>query len=501
MKDIDFDELDRAVTSLLGKPSGGGVSQPPKAPSAPSQPEPQRATQQQPQAQQASSVTPAMSQDKPQTPVSQMVQPKATPSESRPTESQSPVSQMQIAKPAVTALQKPMPKPSTVAKPEELSVNNTKFPISPAAPSRVEKPAAPAVRAAGVGSQQSQGIQNRRPSGRFMDFVQPSSGNGGRPVQSLASAKQSPLNSANTAGDVKKTDFVAKEPETLPKQAPVQSHPQQPQMQNPLANRPSRASHVGKSVTPPGETSRSLDDLVPRKPRTEDTTPLATDEKSVKPSFVGSLLGKKNDEPLLEEKVASHPEIKSTRKQTEDIPSPFLTDTKVAKRPLGSAVKPAASLRTFAAEESVDKTVSAPKDEVNEQLAPKPTSLPPELGQDIVAVEARDPHATSRPDTPPAYPPEKEAPSLSQKKPVTTVNSASQAAHTATLSIPQQYKAKQATPDKTPRSIYDTEEYHTPLPTAAAKKRKSHPVVWVFVVVLLLALGAGLGVAVYFLFG
>src|SRR5690606_17603393 len=139
----------------------------------------------------------------------------------------------------------------------------------------------------------------------------------------------------------------------------------------------------------------------------------------------------------------------------------------------------------------VSESSSAPKEESDGQLAPKPTSLPPELGQDIVAVEARDPHATNRPDTPLAYPPEETKSPQSQK--VMTARSASQAAHTATLSIPQQYRAKQASPDKTPRSIYDTEEYHTPLPTAAVKKKKSHPIVWILIVILLLAVGAGLG--------
>lgn len=497
MKDIDFDELDRAVTSLLGKPSGSNAMQPPKAPAAP-QPEPehQRAPQQ-PQPQATPSVT--VPQPKPERLSNETAKAQTPSLKSRPN-TERPAPQTQVAKPAVTTLQKPVSQPSVVAKPEELGANNTKFPITPATPSRTAKSAAAPTRGATGDGQQNQGMQNRRPSGRFMDFVQPNAtgGNGNsRQVAkpSTPALKSSTPNSANTTDGVKKPEPTEKTPIAPPKQTPSS----ETRPQNPLMNRPSRASHVGKSLMPPEESSRSLDNLVPRKPRTENTAQ-PTEEKSAKPSFVNSFLGKK-DNSLLEEKAASHPETSSLRKQTEDIPSPFVTGAKVEKRPLGSAVKQAApsSQRPQPEEKPVSESSSAPKEESDGQLAPKPTSLPPELGQDIVAVEARDSHATNRPDTPLAYPPEETKSPQSQK--VMTARSASQAAHTATLSIPQQYRAKQASPDKTPRSIYDTEEYHTPLPTAAVKKKKSHPIVWILIVILLLAVGAGLGVAVYFLFG
>lgn len=518
MNDIDFDELDQAVTSLLGKPTGGGDGAEKAKPQSPQQtPQP---VHQEP------------AQIPPQKPVPSLVTKSFTPpkrSEGERSRGETPVMSnesesnrppSQVGPLASTSLQKSEPKPSTLARSTELSASNTKFPITPTAPVSEPRPIAKPVPAASpvtpaapkpkpASPSMSRGAvmngMHRRPGGRFMDVVHPAAPKPKEAPQRPASVPPSTPPQTPAQPVVSPKVPTSPDPERMAPQVKVSASPQ-----NPLVNRPSRVSHAGKAISVPSSaSSQQLDDLVPRKPQAAPPAPPANNDRSseqpAKASTFGALFGKKTaDEPLLSEKAASHPETTSASKAAEGIPSPFLTDTKVQKRPLGGLMssnshtdkplptakpKPAMHMPSFAEKDE-------PK-ESEEQLAPTPTSLPPELAQDIVEVEARDPKSSERPDTPPAFAPEKPK----NPQPVSTARSAGQAASTATLSIPQQYKTRQSEPDKTPRSIYDTEEYHKPLPAASSKKKKAHPAVWTLLVILLLAVGAGLGVAVYFLFG
>lgn len=485
MTDIDFDELDRAVSSLLGKPGegaapasprpqptaeGGQPAQPtratvpadrPSAPSAPAKPSVSPASESSESAAQPSTPAPTKPEDNTKFPI--------TPS----TPSSTPPTPQRTDNPAQKAS---MPeKPSTV---QQTSPTTSAVPRQPAIasaqpPKQSTPPVAPPPSSSSAVPSRS---SMPRRSGRFMDVVHPS-------------AQNSPIDEA------RKTQATQAQP------APA-------------------VSRVGRDIATPSATQSNTTDTieakkvnalssVPKPPeQKEESTSASAKSAPVKSSTLSALFGKKSstqqDEPLLTEKTQSHPETQA-KTSKEEVSSPFLANAKVEKRPLGStaatqpsdrpikpAIKPPLPNVESEKDDQLDTTSLNAKNDTQQPAS----TVPPELKQDIVSIEASDTEfgGTERPDTPPALPPEKSS--------VKTAQSASQAAaNTATLSIPQQYKAKQNQPDTTPRSIYDTDEYHKPLAAPVAKKKRAHPAVWILLTILLLAIGAGLGVAAYFVLG
>jgi len=169
--------------------------------------------------------------------------------------------------------------------------------------------------------------------------------------------------------------------------------------------------------------------------------------------------------------------------QPTDAPkSPFITDAKVEKRPLGAFSDPSAqpAAAAEAATESTDVlTQPDVKPSDDEQLPPQVTDksdepLPPELSSDLVSLEGTDQGDAAEPTTAPAV----EAPSVPQ----------------VTVSIPQQYKeaARAEAADEHP--VFAAED-HAPLPVT---KKKSSPLIWILLIVLILAIVAGAGAYWYF---
>lgn len=436
MKDIDFDELDRAVSSLLGKPQT-------KQPTAQSPPS-------------AENTLAPQTSPEPQRPSQPPVQERAEPSASR---------------------------------------QNTTFPITPASPSSVQgAPARPttspsnpnantrqnapssAAQPSSASSQAPERPLASRRAGRFMDVVHPSAAAQDRTVKPESSSgstvSTSPSKVSRVGRDIQSPTVAT--PESLPSE---QKEPSQPK---------------ATTFTPPKA----------------DIPPVSAPPKNAvqEPARKQPLQDKQNSGPLLADHTTSHPETPIGRKSAEEVSSPFLTDAKVKKRPLGGlggekrATEPqpisAPAIQTAALNAKKEIT-NSPQDQPRNDIQKPASTLPPELKEDIVAVESSDTEneAATRPDTPPALPPEKKAG-------VKSARAASEAAASnAAMSIPQQYRAKQPASDTAPRSIYDTDEYHKPLSSPQQKKKKTHPVVWVLLVILLLAVGAGLGVAAYFLLG
>ena len=66
-------------------------------------------------------------------------------------------------------------------------------------------------------------------------------------------------------------------------------------------------------------------------------------------------------------------------------------------------------------------------------------------------------------------------------------------------SIPQQYSESPSTGDQSSGSIYDTDNYHQPIVDAKATKKKSHALKWVLGSISLLVLGGAAGVGYFFL--
>jgi hypothetical protein len=183
--------------------------------------------------------------------------------------------------------------------------------------------------------------------------------------------------------------------------------------------------------------------------------------------------------------------------------SPFLSDAKVEKRPLGG------SAIAFAGSDLADQSTApaagdgadAPKDEdhSNSQLPASPTEqpvqLPEELQGDLMAIES-DTHMglPKTEETHPTVEPE--------SHPDTTVSEAKteveapREVSAGPISIPQQYREEPSTTPEESGTIYDTDSYHQPLSHPAKKKSGW---LWVVAIVVILLLGAAGGAALYFL--
>lgn len=183
--------------------------------------------------------------------------------------------------------------------------------------------------------------------------------------------------------------------------------------------------------------------------------------------------------------------------------SPFLSDAKVEKRPLGGLTP--ATEEASDAEPKEDTADRISQHDPEDQLPANPEKidmpLPEELRSDLMAIESgthlqvsedknvadvqslikeikQDDVAKSTP-----VPPSKE------EEPVPTPP-------TGPTSIAQQYKEAPSTGDQSTGAIYDTDTYHQPLKHPAEKKTGWLWVVWI---VAILLVGAGGGAALYFL--
>ena len=198
---------------------------------------------------------------------------------------------------------------------------------------------------------------------------------------------------------------------------------------------------------------------------------------------------------------------KSLGQVSNDSPdSPFLSDTKVEKRPLGafsndlsttSANQP--MIPEVAQPPMVQPTVSSVPAEVHNNDTP----LPAELQSDLLSLESE---VMAQPEKPAAnsFPvvekPQPNMPVPASPTPVTTPNPTTTTTTTTTTtpvntSIPQQYKEQTNTGDQNSGAIYDTKAYHKPMAKPAKKKSGW---MWVLWIVILLIAGAGAGAAIYF---
>ncbi len=204
--------------------------------------------------------------------------------------------------------------------------------------------------------------------------------------------------------------------------------------------------------------------------------------------------------------------------QTKTMETPFLPDTKVEKRPLGAFSDTVESDSPDTAkanpvfvelnDASTPMPFHATRIDLNEEndttsllddvaaakeITQKPEEInyiPPELGQDVVAVEA-DTAAEN-------------AKKLSQTKPVTsatqpsTMTASSLVSAAAAMSIPKQYNEKTELDSKAGPSLFDTKEYHPPLTKYGDSHTQKHTALWVIVALLLLiATAAGFGYWLY----
>ena len=249
---------------------------------------------------------------------------------------------------------------------------------------------------------------------------------------------------------------------------------------------PERASHQGVTVTPIVPTTKTP--IVP-----DNTSAIAPTNSMPDPiDFAGfNNDGKDKDKvPDKEEDDADIDQISDditntlNPKSDKSMDSPFLSGTKVDKRPLG----------TFSSDTPLTSPVQPPVQEAkpeettNTNMAAQPASvitpLPAELQNDLLLVES---DSTTRPD----------GSNTTATKPTIVTNNtpAIDDKPVGPTSITQQYKEQPSSGDQNTGAIYDTKEYHKSL-LYPAKKKSSW--IWVLWIVILLVVGAGAGAAVYF---
>jgi hypothetical protein len=184
-------------------------------------------------------------------------------------------------------------------------------------------------------------------------------------------------------------------------------------------------------------------------------------------------------------KIADDINASLSKDTTTPLDSPFLSDAKVEKRPLGAFSTDASTATTVPAAVTPVPVVSdpditaaeAPKTEVSDDHPiGTDTPLPAELQSDLLSIESVESAPSSTPEShfiPPAV--------------STDVPS-------GPTSIVQQYSETPSTGDQPVAALFDTAAYKKP--TSKQKKKSGWFVMlWIF---LLLVVGGGIGAAVYF---
>jgi len=170
--------------------------------------------------------------------------------------------------------------------------------------------------------------------------------------------------------------------------------------------------------------------------------------------------------PAVTEPVAETPAV-----DVSSLESPFLTDAKVEKRPLGAFSPnetPYSELPTPAVQ-----TTPEEDDELLMLEAPEEEKLLDDGIDEPTVAEIKDIEATPEPVPAP----------VEIEEPV------------GPTSITQQYKEHPSTIEQTSSAIYDTEATHRPLTHGPKRKSSILVIVWILALILI---GAGIGAAVYF---
>lgn len=232
---------------------------------------------------------------------------------------------------------------------------------------------------------------------------------------------------------------------------------------------PQPASREGITVTPRSQPATPVTPAVSQEPSEEtwpDPLDLAQDVKD-------------NTSPVEELVTPTEPQsVEASVPPVAAEPaleSPFITGTKVEKRPLNPGTSAAEQANEAPAEIIDQPVVTTDTDET-----PRPF-VPAELSSDLVAIESTEPKSDT-PDT------------AELPVEVSHVTPAESKVPTGPSSIAQQYREQPSTGDQSHAAIYDASQFPAPLSHPAKKKSGWLWIVWV---VLLLALGAGGAIALY----
>lgn len=276
----------------------------------------------------------------------------------------------------------------------------------------------------------------------------------------------------------------------------------------PVVSAPVTTSVPFVSVAPRPSTGRFMDVV---HPSSDMRTTLVMPERTrnqvsvmpiAKPPMAQTVMTTDKDDDSDIDQISN--DINKTLGQTFSEPqdSPFLSGTKVEKRPLGAfsaeqsastSFQPTTLMNRF---DQTDKVTNGKLVEIN-------TPLPAELQSDLLTIEANEmvqpEDTTNVTDVPKDEAPKDIISSpVINPKPVQIADSdpISTPVLVPATSIPQQYAEKPSTGDKDNGAIYDTKAYHTAMVSPAKKKSGWMWIVWI---ALLMVVSVGAGVAVYFL--
>lgn len=186
------------------------------------------------------------------------------------------------------------------------------------------------------------------------------------------------------------------------------------------------------------------------------------------------------EEPIAPVVEASEPA------EEQPLSTPFLSDAKVEKRPLGTNSTEELDHAPVSNTAVPETDTPNAEDQLPAMPEPSLTVLPAELQTDVLSIES---------DAPTDVPQESVATSHDEDTDETKMVAAPEVVVPAgPTSIQQQYTEQPSTGDQTTGGIYDTDSYHQPLAHPAKKKSGWMWVIWV---VVLLILGAAGGAIAY----
>ncbi len=186
-------------------------------------------------------------------------------------------------------------------------------------------------------------------------------------------------------------------------------------------------------------------------------------------------------------------DITNTLNQTVDEPqdSPFLSGTKVEKRPLGAFSSEQSAIPVVQQESQTEAQQST---DLSSQTQPQAevSHMPAELHPDLLSIESGSAVVPNVPSmgnvadtiTVDATP-----------TPSVTSESVANTQPEGPTSITQQYSEQPSTGDQTTGAIYDTDSYHKAI---LAPTKKKSGLMLILGILLLIVIGAGAGAAVYF---
>lgn len=482
MKDLDFDELDRAVNSLIANGSNSGSDS-------------------------VVNNTTKVESNLPKTPINSHFATNLTPAAS-PSVTPASLTVDKSVIDSLTASEEPKPvEASSVATSQEVAKEETSQtkPI-PTIPIFVEEPVKP--------------LASRRNSGRFMDVMHPSSDMRTTLVMPDRISRQgnslSPLSQSNVTEQKHEPVSIA-----LPQPEPVElldiATEPEPELEPDIENWSKPVEPVEKieiSLPVPENTDTDEDDDIDRISDDIDKTLNQTPDIQESPFLSGAKVEKRPLGAFSNDAAVDYIE-------TTPIMSDSITDEKSSEDEVSALIDKSSQVDTempLPAELMGDLLSIEAADEVVEPAAP--VTAPVIAAQPIASTSTAEPIAAVEPS--PALSPNPVAPAspvsiptpapISTPAPAAVVSPVPQpvapkpvepAAVAAVVtpksdgptSIAQQYQEKPSTGDQNSAAIYDTAAYHKAIVGKPSKKSNLFLIVWILSV---LAIGGGIGAVIYF---